>query len=69
MGENKILDFFDYLKKDKASAEKFRTITEKLSTVKNGESAKKLLEEELIPFAKSKGYDITYEDFLIFTKS
>lgn len=69
MGENKILDFFDYLKKDKVSAEKFRTITEKLSTVKNGESAKKLLEEELMPFAKSKGYDITYEDFLNFTKS
>lgn len=64
-----MLDFFDYLKNDKESAEKFKTITEKLSTVKNEGSAKKLLEEELIPFAKSKGYDITYEDFFNFTKS
>lgn len=69
MDKNKVLDFFDYLKNDKESAEKFKTITEKLSTVKNEESAKKLLEEELIPFAKSKGYDITYEDFLNFTKT
>ena len=69
MDKNKVLDFFDYLKNDKESAEKFKTITEKLSTVKNEESAKKLLEEELIPFAKSKGYNITYEDFLKFTKS
>ncbi len=69
MDKNKVLDFFDYLKNDKESAEKFKTITEKLSTVKNEESAKKLLEEELIPFAKSKGYNITYEDFLNFTKT
>ena len=69
MEKSKILDFFDYLKKDKVFAEKFKAIIEKLSTVKNGESAKKILEEELIPFAKSKGYDITYEDFLNFTKS
>ena len=68
MADSKVLDFFNSLSKDESSAKEFKTITEELSTAENEASAKEILEKKLIPFAKSKGYDITAQDFLNFVK-
>lgn len=65
----KILDFFKEISEDEAAKQKLQSVSQKLGTVNSEEDAKKIITSELVPLAKSKGYNITAGEFIEFLKN
>jgi len=63
MSVENIKRFYDALTKDEALQDKFKALAEKYEGQKpDEEQADAICEKELLPFAKSAGYDFTLEE-------
>ena len=63
MGNSQVLDFINNINKNNKLKEMLTKIATKIENTKNPEEAKAALVKELIPLAKSEGYNITEKEF------